>query len=135
MRRVINEAHRSTIQDMRTGASICPYVCYSCLYHIVFTETYTSATLLEVLGEQWCGGLADYFILSKHSGLGRQVWMWKSFLFLILFLTNCIIAYMQQAAFRSKLLRNRVVSISHDKTLDCSVSEVLQVLGSEHSQI
>ena len=67
--------------------------------------------LLEVLGEQWCGGRADYFIVSAHSGLGRQ------------------------AAFRSKRLRNRVVSIDDKKGFQCvPISNILQY-GLEYSGI
>ena len=74
-------------------------------------DTYSEQPFLEVLGEQWCAGLADYFIVSKVSGLGRQ------------------------AAFRSKRLRNRVVSLDIKEAISCRVVDDLMSFGRENSQI
>lgn len=81
-----------------------------CTHPHLPAETYTKQSFLEVLGEQWCGGLADYFIVTKTSGLGRQ------------------------SAFRSKRLKNRVVVLEAEKAAACKVVD-LMAFGAQNSKI
>lgn len=85
------------------------------------------------------GGLADYFIVTGRSGLGRQVREYivcvdifsMSNVILLLFHAWCCLP---QAAFRSKRLQNRVVSLDRDK-LYCTVIGDILHFGSQYSGI